>query len=348
MEQSTLRLRYATREWMRADLLKAVYAALLTELPRASILEFWSRHPFTLFHGPLPPGKFLRYLWEPGSKLPPDYFWSVLADLEAFLAGKGISADRFFHLFNHGQGGGPPLDPDWVMGALPSPLSASPATDPFGWLLTGLPDLTRTLLPGCRMEGAGDVSTQSGSRIFVFHPLAGAPEFAAVPDFRLFPGKLLQNLPKLFGCAAFNRLDVEADMRGPAACLGREPEDAWNWKGHHLHFRQRRMGRMESLDGALEALPEAPALRSSLGDLLTQPILRMEKDFTPAGSKEPRLRAGRIYGSPVFIIRIGQSGNRSWDRLAAWLKHKPQGGSALPPTWEVADRLHRELIDALP
>jgi len=346
MESPALRLRFATQAWIRADLLRAVHAALLAELPRKAVLEFWARHPFTLFRGPLPPKNFFRYLWEGRAKLPALYFWSVLADLEPFLAGKGIRADRFFQLINHGPGGGPPLDPDWVMRALLAPISGPLPTDPHAWLLAGLPDLMRSLLPGCRMEGIGPRSPQSGSRLFLFQPLRFAPESPA-PDFRLFPGKLLLNLPKLFGCAAFNRLDIFADMRGPSACLGGSLEDDWNWKGDDLHYRQRRMGRMETLDQAIGAWPEAPVLRDPLKDQLWHPVLRMEKDFAPRYAKEPRLHANRIYGSPVGIVRIGYSGNRSWERLAAWLKQKPVRASEAPPTWEVADRLHRELIDEL-
>ncbi|MBW8889322.1 MAG: hypothetical protein JF616_16325 [Fibrobacteres bacterium] len=346
MESPALHLRFSTQAWMRADLLKALHAALLTELPRKEVLEFWSRHPFTLFRGPLPQKNFLRYLWEGRAKLPVPYFWSVLADLEAFLEGKSVRVDRLFQLINHGPGGGPPLDPDWVMRAMPSPISGTPPTDPHAWLLAGLPELMRSLLPGCRMDGVEDGSSQSGSRLFLFQPLAIVPESPA-PDFRLFPGKLLLGLPKLFGCAAFNRLELLADMRGPAAYLVGPPEDDWNWKGDDLLYRQRRMGRLETLDRAIDAWPEAPALREPLNELLWHPVLRMQKDFAPRNAKEPRLRANRIYGSPVNILRIGYGGNRGWERLAAWLKQKPLPAREALPGWEVADRLHRELIDGL-
>jgi hypothetical protein len=344
MESSTLRLRFATQAWMRADLLKAVHAALLTTLPPSAVLEFWERHPFTLFRGPLPPKNFLRYLWGSRSKIPPLYFWAVLADLEAFLAGKGMRADRFFRLLNHGPGGGPPLDPDWVLRVLPTLANGPLPPDPHAWLLAGLPELMRTLLPGSRMEAIGSASSPSGCRLFLFQPLALAPD-TDLPDFRLFPGKLILNLPKLFGCAAFNLLDLLADMRGPAACLGRAPEENWNWENEHLLYGKRRMGRMETLDQAIEAWPEAADLRSVLEGLRDYPVLRMEKDFVPAGAKEPRLSAGRIYGSPVCIVRIGHTGSRSWERVAAWLRQKPSLAPEAPPTWEVADRLHRELLD---
>ena len=346
MESHALRLRFSTQAWLRADLLKAAHAALLAELPRKAVLEFWARHPFTLFHGPLPPKPFFRYLWEGRAKFPAPYFWSVLADLESFLEGKGLRADRLFQLINHGPGGGPPLDPDWVLRLMPSPISGPLPADPHAWLLAGLPDLMRNLFPGCRMEGIGPRAPQSGSRLFLFQPLVMAPEFAG-PDFRLFPGRLLQDLPKLFGCAAFNRLESLADMRGTAACLGSAPEDDWNWKGDVLLYRQRRMGRLETLRQAIEAWPEAPALRGLLEEVLWHPVLRMEKDFTPRNAKEPRLRANRIYGSPVGLLRIGHSGSRGWERLAAWLKQKPQGAWEALPTWEVADRLHRELLAEL-
>ena len=349
MESPALRLRFATQDWIRVDLLKAIHIALLAELPREAVLEFWARHPFTLFHGPLAPKAFFRYLWESGYKVEPPYFWSVVADLEPFLGDKGIRPERFFQLLNHGQGGGPPFDPAWVLASL-VPTQGSPSEDLRGWLLSGLPCLTRRLLPGCRMEAIGPASSPQGtpsqSRLFLFQPMTLAPE-SAVPDFRLFPGKLLMDLPKLFDCAAFDQLDVEADMRGPAACLGRPPAEAWNWKDDLFRLGRRRMGRMESLAQALDAWPEAAALRSALDGLESRPVLRMERDFAPAGTRVARLHAGSIYGSPVFLVRIGYSGTRRWERWAAWLRQNPPRFPAARRPWEMAERLHRELIDGL-
>jgi hypothetical protein len=349
MESPALRLRFATQDGIRVDLLKAIHIVLLAELPREAVLDFWARHPFTLFHGPLAPKAFFRYLWESGYKVPPPYFWSVVADLEPFLAGKGIRAERFFRLLNHGPGGGPPLDREWVPGSL-LPGQGSPPEDLRGWLLAELPFLTRRLLPGCRMDAIGSGSSLPGgrgqSRLFLFQPMMLAPE-SAVPDFRLFPGKLLSDLPKLFGCAAFDKLDVEADMRNPAACLGRPPDGAWNWKGDLLRLGRRRMGRLESLDQALEAWPDAAAARSALDGFASRPVLRMERDFAPAGARAARLHAGRIYGSPVFLVRIGYSGNRCWERWAAWLRQDPPRFPEARRPWEMAERLHRELIDGL-
>lgn len=348
MESPTLRLRFATQDGIRVHLLKAIHIVLLSELPRESVLEFWARHPFTLFHGPLAPKAFFRYLWESGYKVPPPYFWSVIGDLDPFLANKGIRAERFFQLLNHGPGGGPPLDPEWLPGSLPA--QGSSPEDIRGWLLEGLPFLTLRLLPGCRMEPIGSASFPPGdrgqSRLFLFQPMTLAPE-SAVPDFRLFPGKLLSDLPKLFGCPAFNKLDVEADMRGPAACLGRPPDEDWNWKDDLLRHGRRRMGRLQSLDQAVDAWPDAAAVRSALEGLASRPILRMERDFVPAGSRGARLHAGRMYGSPVFLVRIGYSGSRRWERWAAWLRQDPARFPEAGRPWEMAERLHRELIDGL-
>jgi hypothetical protein len=349
MESPALRLRFATRDWIGVDLLKAIHSVLLAELPREAVLDFWARHPFTLFHGPLPPKAFFRYLWEGGYKVPPPYFWSVLADIEPFLAGKGIPAERFFRLLNHGPGGGPPLDPEWVFAFLP-PACGSPAGDPRGTVLSGLPQLTRRLLPGCRMESIEAGSFPSGSecpsRLFLFQPMALAPE-SPVPAFPLFPGRLLADLPKLFGCAAFDKLDVLADMRGPAACLGRPPEAAWNWKGDRLRFGRRHMGRLESLQRALEAAPDAAAALSALEGVASHPVLRMERDFASAGTGAARLHAGCIYGSPFFLVRIGYAGNRRWERWAARLRQDPPRFPEASRPWEMTERLHRELIDGL-
>jgi hypothetical protein len=349
MESAALRLRFATQDGIGVDLLKAIHIVLLAELPRESVLDFWARHPYTLFHGPLPPKAFFRFLWEGGYKVAPPYFWSVLAGIEPFLAGKGIQAERFFRLLNHGAGGGPPLDPEWVLGSL-SPACGSPADDPRRRLLTGLPQLTRRLFPGCRMDmldpGSPPAGSGGQSRLFLFQPMALAPE-SMVPDFRLFPGKLLTDLPKLFGCAAFDRLDVVADMRGPSACLGRLPEAGWNWKGDRLRFGRRYMGRLEPLQRALEACPDAVVARSALDGFASRPVLRMERDFAPAGRRAARLHTGRIYGAPVFLVRIGFSGNRRWERWAAWLRQDPPRFPETRRPWEMAERLHRELIDGL-
>lgn len=350
MESPALRLRFATQEGIRIALLKAIHIVLLAELPREAVLDFWARHPFTLFHGPLPLKAFFRFLWDGGYKVTPPYFWSVLADIEPFLAKAGIRAERFFRLLNHGAGGGPPLDPEWVLASLPQGCG-SPTEDPRASLLSGLPHLTRRLFPGCRMDAIEAASaspdTACPSRLFLFQPMRLAPE-AAVPDFHLFPGKLIADLPKLFGCAAFDISDVVADMRGPADCLG-PPEAAWNWKGEVLRFGRRRMGRLEPLQRALDACPDADAAaaRNALDGFADRPVLRMERDFAPARMRTARLHAGRIYGSPVFLVRIGYSGSRRWGRWAAWLRQeRPRFPEAHQP-WEMAERLHRELIDGL-
>jgi hypothetical protein len=348
MDTRTLSLQLATQDRIPNHLLKAVHAALLAELPREGVLEFWTRHPLILFKWPLPPKAFLRYLWETDGKLPPDYFWSVIEDLAGFLAAKGLRPERFFQLLNHGPGGGPPLDPHWALRCLPLPEDDSAPADPRTWLLTGLPAFARRLLPGCRMDSVplGNLAERVRSRLFVFQPLALARE-AAIPDFRLFPGRMFLALPRLFGCAPFDSLEVLADMRGPAACLGDADGKEWNWKGEVLRYRNTRMARLEPLEAAIADWPEADDLRAEVGSAARNLVLRMEKDFRPAGAKEAVLRAGCAYGSPVILARIGFTANRRWERLAALLRRSPAAFAEPRPPWEVAERLHRELIDSL-
>ena len=352
MQDQILDFRFAAPEWIRIDLLRAIHAALLAELPKEGVLEFWGRHPLAFFQEPLPPKAFLHFIWGRNGKVPALYFWSVLGDLEGFLASKRIRPDRFFQLINHGPGGGPPLDPDWVLESLPLPESPAASEDPRLGLLTGLPDLARRLFPGCRMERIdlasdwplGDSRAEIG--LFLFHPLARIRE-TAIPDFRLFPGKLFLALPRLFGWAPFDRLEVAADMRGPAACLGEAENEAWNWKGERFRHKTRTMGRLELLEHVIETWPEAAALGETLGGLLHSTVLRMEKDFTAAGTSEPCLRAGCAYGAPVILARIGFSRRRRWQKLAAWLRRAPRTAPAPLPAWEVSARLHRELVDSL-
>lgn len=351
MDNRTLSLRLSTQDRIPNHLLKAVHAALLAELPRGKVLEFWTRHPLVLFKWPLPPKAFLRYLWETDGKLPPEYFWSVMEDLGGFLERMGMRPERFFQLLNHGPGGGPPLDPRWALRNLPLPETGPASPDPRAWLLAGLPALARNLLPGCRMDAIPPrpverTACRSHSRIFVFQPLALARE-AAVPDFRLFPGRMFLALPRLFGCAPFDRMEVLADMRGPAACLGGADGKDWNWKGDVLRYRKSRLARLEPLDAGFSAWPEGKDLRAEIGGVARCLVLRMEKDFRPAGAKEPLLRAGCAYGSPAFVVRIGFTANRRWERLAALLRRNPPAPPETLQSWEVAERLHRELIESL-
>jgi hypothetical protein len=352
MDNRTLALQLSTQERIPNDLLKAVHAALLAELTREQVLEFWARHPLVLFKWPLPPKAFLRYLWETDGRFPPEYFWSVMEDLAGFLVRLGKPSEHFFQLLNHGPGGGPPLDPHWALRNLPPPEGDVPAADPRAWLLPGLPSLARRLLPGCRIDAVPPPDTQAQalcrtrSRLFVFQPLAMTRE-AAVPDFRLFPGRLFQALPRLFGCAAFDRLEVMADMRGPAACIGNTEGKGWSWKGEVLRYRNIRMGRLEPLEAGYFGWPEADGLRAELGGLARYMVLRMERDFRPAGAKTALLRAGCAYGSPVILARIGFTANRRWERLAALLRRIPPPLAEPRPPWEVAERLHRELIESL-
>lgn len=352
MHSPSLSLRFAAREWIRIDLLKAIQAALLTELPREGVLEFWARHPLTVFKGHLPPKPFFRYLWESGGKVPPTYFWSVIGDLEEFLEGKGLRPDRIFHLINHGPGGGPPLDPGWVLANLPAPEGGNEPTDLRALLLAGLPVLARRLFPGCRMErirpmaAVAEGLVPACSDLFAFQPLAGTRDLR-LPDFRLFPGMLFQALPRLFGWSAFDRLEVVADMRGPAASLGRSEDEGWNWKGDMLRHGNRRMGRLEPLDMAIDDWPEAEEVRSALEGLARVPVLRMEQDFKPRGLNRGRLRGGCLYGSPLFLARIGYAAHPRWERLAAWLRRTRPAVPEPRPAWEVAERLQRELLDSL-
>jgi hypothetical protein len=136
-------------------------------------------------------------------------------------------------------------------------------------------------------------------------------------------------------------------MRGPADCLGGPPDEGWNWKGDLLRHGSRRMGRIEVFDQAIDAWPSASALREALGGLRYLPVLLMERDFVPPGSKEARLRAGRIYGAPAFLAHIGYAANRRWERIAALLLKKPADRAGAQPPWEVAERLHRELLESL-
>jgi hypothetical protein len=352
MDNRTLALHLSTQERIPNDLLKAVHAALLAELPRERVLEFWLRHPLILFKWPLPPKAFLRYLWQSDGKLPPEYFWSVIEDLAGFLERQGKRPERFFQLLNHGPGGGPPLDPHQAIRDMDVPEADASPADPRAWLLPGLPALARRMLPGCRMDpiphrpDPARALCRSQSRLFVFQPLAKTRN-VAVPDFRLFPGRLFLALPRLFGCAAFDRLEVAADMRGPAGCLGDADGKNWNWKGEVLRHRNARMGRVEPLEETFAAWPEADDLRDALGGLARTLVLRMERDFRPAGAKETLLRAGCAYGSPVILARIGFAPNRRWGGLTALLRRIPPPLPEPRPPWEVAERLHRELIDSL-
>jgi hypothetical protein len=352
MDNRTLALQLATHDRIPNDLLKAVHAALLAELPRERVLEFWARHPLVLFKWPLPPKAFLRYLWESDGKFPPEYFWSVIGDLAGFLERLGKRPEHFFQLLNHGPGGGPPIDPHQALRDMSSPAADDFPADPRAWLLTGLPSLARRLLPGCRMDlvplqpRETMATCRSRSRLFVFQPLAMTRE-TAVPDFRHFPGRLFLALPRLFGCAPFDTLEVAADMRGPSVCMGDTDDKDWNWKGEMLSYRNIRMARLEPLEATFADWPEADELRAELRGLARCLILRMERDFRPAGAKEALLRAGCAYGSPVILARIGFTANRRWERLAALLRRDPPQLPEPRPPWEVVERLHRELLDSL-
>lgn len=352
MDARTPALRLSTQDRIPNDLLKAVHAALLAELPRAGVLEFWARHPLILSKWPLPLKSLLRYLWETDGRFPADYFWSVIGDLAGFLESSGKRPEHFFQMLNHGPGGGPPLNPHSVLREMPLPATDSPAEDPRAWLLPGLACLARLLLPGCRMDlvpsrpSLSLAACRTRSRLFVFQPMA-MKRGAVVPDFRLFPGRMFLAFPRLFGCAAFDDLEVLADMRGPSACLEDDDGKDWNWKGEVLCHRNIRMARLEPLEAAFAGWPEADDLRGCLGGQARNLVLRMERDYRPVGARVSLLRAGCAYGSPVMLARIGFTANRRWERLAALLRRIPPPLPEPRSSWEVAERLHRELLDSL-
>jgi hypothetical protein len=353
MELRAFEFYLAREQGIGIGLLKSVHAALLAELPRTCILDFWRRHPLTLFKDPLPLKVFLRHLWEGRRTVPAAYFWCVLADLETYLEGIGQSPEGIFRLFNQGRDGGPPLDPRLVLSSLPDAQAGPEPVDLRERLLAGLPAIVKSLLPGCRMERIPQAvplaSGNPGRRMeaFLFMPMERERRLPA-PDFRLFPGLMLRALPRLFGCPPFDAPEVAADMRGPAALLKDVPETDWNWKGNIFRQGKRRLGHLAELGEIIDGTTEAPGLWKTLAGYLSYPVLRMERDYRPPGMRAPRLRAGCAYGSPVTLVRIGCGASGRWRRMASLLRLRPHEPPPPGAALAMAEALHRELLDSLP
>jgi hypothetical protein len=337
---------FIVQDGIRMDLLKALYQVMLVEMPRKDVLEFWRRHPITLFKGPLPPKVFLRFLWKGDMSVQPTYFWSLLHDLESYLHCCGMDSERFFHLLNHGPQSGPPLDPGWVAQAMPSlEVLLASGTDPREWLLAGLDRLVMGLLPGCRMKRlATGKDRPAGSSLYLFHPFPKGE--LPLCDFRLFPGVLLRGLPRLFGWSPFAPAEVIADMRSPGLLIGGHAGADWNWKGDILRHRKSTMGRLAGLEELVDGRDEAPGLRDALGGAANRSVILMDKDFPPH-SQAPMLRKGCAYGAPFTLARIGYASSRRWDGVAerlSWKRRLPIRESG--KSFESTERLHLELLAA--
>jgi hypothetical protein len=336
---------FIVQDGIRMELLKALYQVMLVELPREDILEFWRSHPITLFKGPLPPKIFLRFLWKGCMSVQPEYFWSVLHDLQSCLVKRGIDGERFFQLLNHGFLGGPPLDPGWVVQTMPSPeILGTSVSDPREWLLLGLDRLLARLLPGCRIERIPEAEeSRHGSSLYLFHPLPGRP--LPFSDFRLFPGLLVKSLPKLFGWSPFASVEVLADMRSPGLVIGGADGEEWNWKGDILRHRKRTMGRLASLKEFLDPQENAQAIRNAMGLSMDRPVIVMERDFPHASRNQPVLRKGCAYGAPFTLARVGYVSSRRWGGLSerlSWKRPAPVPGPGR--SFKSAEMLHLELL----
>lgn len=327
------------------DLLKALYQVMLVEMSRDTILDFWRRHPITLFKGPLPPKVFLRFLWKGCMGVQPEYFWTVLHDLQSCLVRRGIDGERFFQLLNHGVLGGPPLDPCWVAQTMPSSESlGSFVSDPREWLLLGLDRLLERLLPGCRSERIPEAEgSRHGSSVFLFHPSPGSAP--PIPDFRLFPGILVKSLPKLFGWPPFASVEVLTDMRSPGHVMDDADGQEWNWKGDILRHRKRVMGRLAGLKEFLDGQENAKSLCNAMGTTLDRPVIVMERDFSHASRNQPVLRKGCAYGAPFTLARVEYAASRRWIGLSERLYRKRPATAPEPGrSFKSAEILHLELL----
>lgn len=349
---------------MKGDLLKALYAVMLTELPRGAVREFWTGHPFRATTRLIRPADFLEFLWKGLLCIPPDYFWPVVRDLEHCARDHGLDPERFFHLANHGPQGGPPVDPAWAGELLfPSPSPGRRIEDPRDWVLQRLEVFLSSLLVGCRVQRVPEPGWENPHAVlFAFLP---PPEVPGLPDFSLFPGKLVAAVPRLFGWQAFDRLELLADMRSPAALLesgerkgagdrgDREGAGDGGLRGLSAPARRgpanvEAYGRIEPFAAALERLVGGEVAALFPGASLAAPVLVPRKDWLSADGKLRLLRRGRAYGAPCALLRVGYVPRVKWRRLASLLldpePRRPQpaqGGASAA----MLDALHREFLD---
>lgn len=328
---------------MKGDLLKAMYAVMLTELPRGVVRDFWSGHPFRATTRLIRPADFLDFLWKDLLAIPPDYFWPVVRDLEECARGQGLDPERFFHMVNHGPQGGPPVDAAWAGGILfPSPLPGHRIEDPRDWVLQRLEVFLSNLLTGCRVQRVPEPGRKDPrSVLFAFQPPS---EAAGLPDFSLFPGMLVAAVPRLFGWQAFDRLELLADMRRPADLAG---PGALPGAGGGTGGGEGRLGRTETFGAVLERLvcPDVAALFSR--ESLASPVTVPRKDRLSADGSRRLLRRGRAYGAPCALLRVGYVPRVKWRRLAALLlQSEPRRPRPLPGAASAGmlDVLHREFL----
>jgi len=331
MPAPSTRLTLVPPTGMKGDLLKAMYAVMLTELPRGAVRDFWTAHPFRATTRLIRPADFLAFLWKGLLAIPPEYFWPVVRDLEPCARDHGLDPERFFHMVNHGPQGGPPVDPAWAGDLLfPSPSPGRRIEDPRDWVLQRLEVFLSSLLAGCRVQRVPEPGWENPhAGLFAFHPPPGA---AGLPDFSLFPGKLVAAVPRLFGWQAFDRLELLADMRSPADLAGSEHGS---------------LGRAEPFGEALARLAGAEVAALFPGELCAAPVLVPRKDRWSADGRRRLLRRGRAYGAPLALLRVGYVPRVKWRRLASLLldpePRRPQpaqGGASAA----MLDALHREFL----
>ena len=119
------------------DILRIVYAAMLEQLPRAAVLDFWLRHAGTLGHAPSDPARLLRFLAHEGSRAHRSAVFRVLNNVEPYLIEHDISAERFVeHAFAHVGGG--------IM--VPAARFVAMALEDFGAFFRRSVDVRRMLL----------------------------------------------------------------------------------------------------------------------------------------------------------------------------------------------------------
>ena len=270
------------------DILRIVYAAMLEQLPRAAVLDFWLRHAETLGHAPSDPARLLRFLTHEGSRAHRSAVFRVLNDVEPYLIEHDISAEKFVeHAFAHVGGG--------IM--VPAARFVAMALEDFGAFFRRSVDVRRMLLSSihtfqkryipCMIYRVVDVrasKTVTNALMFCSHDTAFDPEVPRIdPDLWCAP--FFRNLPVGFDLPKYERVSVVADQRSIAEVVD---------EGIHVKTRDRSIAEFCASLGWTSGGPVVP-------DVL---VIEALEDVVCPRRKRTVVHKGCVYGAPAYLLRI--------------------------------------------
>lgn len=322
----------AATTWVRADLLKALYGAMLQVLPPARVAAYWESHPLQLEGRTLAGAELLSRLWEEEKRVSPLYFWEIFNSLEDLLIENGIHLDQFLPLFLRGAKRSSPVSLKFFLTCLNPILSLFMGKGEPGRLIVELLTIGfRFTSPGSIFKSVCDRSEKDATRFFLYY-LPNASRLKGYRGCELNCGVAQSMIytPSLLGLPPFSEMTVLCDGRNPFDLL---EEGSGRIENGTFCIGSGKYGVTMLLNRFLkdQGIPDSPDLGGE-----TEVVL-MEKDYFCPRRKRTIFLQGTVWRTPYYMFRAAYPRSRNspsdlvkhiFDRVSAgkldpWLDIEP-------------------------